>query len=157
MLQYKLTVFLTLCILFSFVIENECYIGIVDFSTYRTVTNFADECVKWKHLKHMPMRRLKKLKRVSIGSSLEQRRKKKGSLGVILFNATVLIVQFEKLLNFSDPSIRLWGFTSLEELMEIRIASIGANGTIILFLWIKWNKFQKRLCYKVFKKVLRKL
>lgn len=29
-----------------------------------------------------------------------------GSLGVILFNATVLIVQFEKLLNFSDPSIR---------------------------------------------------
>ena len=100
MLQYKLTVFLTLCILFSFVIENECYIGIVDFGTYRTVTNFADECVKWKHLKHMPMRRLKKLKRVSIGSSLEQRRKKKGSLGVILFNATVLIVQFEKLLNF---------------------------------------------------------
>lgn len=80
-----------------------------------------------------------------------------GSLGVILFNATVLIVQFEKLLNFSDPSIRFWGLTSLEELMEIRIASIGANGTIILFLWIKWNKFQKRLCYKVFQKVLRKL
>ncbi|CAH3114066.1 unnamed protein product [Pocillopora meandrina] len=63
MLQYKLTVFLTLCVLFSFVVENECYIGIVDFSTYRTVTNFADECVKWKHLKHMPIRRLKKLKR----------------------------------------------------------------------------------------------
>ncbi|XP_022788226.1 uncharacterized protein LOC111328115 [Stylophora pistillata] len=62
-LRYKLKVLLTLCALFSFVVKNESYIGIVDYSTYRTVTNFADECVKWKYLKHMPIRRLKKLKR----------------------------------------------------------------------------------------------
>lgn len=64
MLRYKVAMFLTLFVLFSFVAKNQCYIGVVDSSTYRTVTSFADECVKWKYLKRMPIKRLKKLKRV---------------------------------------------------------------------------------------------
>ena len=40
----KVLAFFALLSLFR---PNECYITIVDFKTYRTVNNFADECVRF--------------------------------------------------------------------------------------------------------------
>jgi len=51
MSRSKLTLSLVLFVLFSFVPDSESYIGLVDSDTYSTVTNFANECVKWRHLK----------------------------------------------------------------------------------------------------------
>ena len=42
---------LALFALLSLFVQNECYISIVDTATYRTVNNFADECVKFKHFR----------------------------------------------------------------------------------------------------------
>lgn len=47
---FKAALLLVLFALFSFVPKSESYIGIVDTDTYSTVTNFANECVKWKQL-----------------------------------------------------------------------------------------------------------
>ena len=58
--------FLALFCLFSFVSESESYIGIVDSDTYSTVNNFANECVKWRHLEAAPLKQFrlwKKLKK----------------------------------------------------------------------------------------------
>ena len=41
----KAATILALYILSSFFHLDECYIGILDATTYRTVTGFADECV----------------------------------------------------------------------------------------------------------------
>lgn len=67
MSRFKATLFLFLFVLLSFVLESESYIGIVDSDTYRTVTNFANECVKWKHLKPAALNQFriwKKLKKL---------------------------------------------------------------------------------------------
>ncbi|KAM7438521.1 hypothetical protein ABFA07_011977 [Porites harrisoni] len=42
----KAVTILALFILSSFFHPHECYIGILDAGTYRTVTGFADECVQ---------------------------------------------------------------------------------------------------------------
>lgn len=42
----KTATILALFILSSFFHLDECYIGILDATTYRTVTGFADECVQ---------------------------------------------------------------------------------------------------------------
>ncbi|KAL9972673.1 hypothetical protein ACROYT_G019029 [Oculina patagonica] len=60
----KAAMFLVLFVFLSFVAENESYVTVIDSDTYRTVTNFADNCVKWKDLRG-PLRnkRWKKLKK----------------------------------------------------------------------------------------------
>lgn len=64
MLINKAAMFLVLFVFLSLVAENESYIGVVDSDTYRTVTNFANECVKWKDLRGpLSNRRWKKLKK----------------------------------------------------------------------------------------------
>lgn len=63
---FKAALLLVLFALFSFVPESESYIGIVDTDTYSTVTNFANECVKWRHLPAAPAKQFrlwKKLKK----------------------------------------------------------------------------------------------
>lgn len=63
MFRFKATLFLFLFVFFSFVVESESYIGIVDSDTYSTVDNFANECVKWRDLRApLNHRRWKKLK-----------------------------------------------------------------------------------------------
>ena len=42
---------LALFALLSFFGQNECYIGLVDSDTYKTVKHFADECVRIKPLR----------------------------------------------------------------------------------------------------------
>ena len=42
----KAVTILALFILSSFFHPDECYIGILDAGTYRTVTGFADECIQ---------------------------------------------------------------------------------------------------------------
>ena len=63
MFTNKSAMFLVFIILMSLVAENESYIGVVDSDTYRTVTNFANECVKWRDLQ-VPKKIRKKLRRI---------------------------------------------------------------------------------------------
>lgn len=63
----KATKILALFALLSFFVLSECYLSVVDPLTYRTVNNFADQCVKIRHLKgFLKNRKLwTKLKKVS--------------------------------------------------------------------------------------------
>lgn len=66
MRRFKAAFFLVLFFLSSFVPESESYIGVVDSDIYNTVTNFANECVKWRHLKSAALNQFrlwKKLKK----------------------------------------------------------------------------------------------
>ena len=59
MSRFKAALLLVLFIVLSFVLESESYIGVVDTDTYNTVTNFANECVKWRHLKPAALNQFK--------------------------------------------------------------------------------------------------
>ena len=64
MSRFKATLSLVLFVVLSFVLESESYIGIVDTDTYNTVTNFANECIKWRHLKPAALTQYKTWKKL---------------------------------------------------------------------------------------------
>ena len=47
----KATQILALLVLLSLFVPSECYLSVVDPLIYRTVNNFADQCIKIRHLR----------------------------------------------------------------------------------------------------------